>query len=327
MMPPGRRTIRIFASAFVAAGLVLAGLHSANSQSRGKSSQPSRSPGAAGPRAGVVHSNFGPGDTLVFSVPQFIATGVSLRASNETGWDKFGADEVKAVFANFNPLQQNVTPTFGNVDAGETKKFPDGERCIALQTKCDRGQSELHFGIALWEEDRAPFPFANWCNGWLADSIPFYYSEPCSGDDFIGRVEITHSTADLVAALPAVGSTKDFTVKPTGGAGSYTVTYRITRLANIDRSIVIHLPPLDPTTPTITLEAEPYISGGERRVRLSWSGATTASVDIYRNGTKVATAPNTGDYRDTVPVGTYQYRVCDLNATTACSASVSVTVT
>lgn len=279
------------------------------------------------PRSGVVHSNFGPGDTLVFSVPQFVATAVKFRASDETGWDKWGADEVKAVFANFNPLQQNLTSTRQDVDSGETKNFAAAEQCIALQTKCERGQSELHFGIALWEEDKAPWPFANWCNGWLADSIPFYYSEPCSGDDFIGRIEVKHLEADLVAALPSVGASKEFTVKPTGGAGSYTVTYRITRLANRDRTIVIHLPE-DVLTPTpITLQATVSSTPLVKKVTLTWSGATTSTVDIYRNGANLVTTANDGSHEDQlVGAGTYQYRLCNLGSTTVCSANVSAVV-
>jgi hypothetical protein len=275
------------------------------------------------PRSGVVHSNFGPGDTIVFSSPQFVATAVNFKANDETGWDRWGADEVKAVFANFNPLQQNLTSTHQDVDSGETKNFAAADQCIALQTKCERGQSELHFGIALWEEDKAPWPFANWCNGWLADSIPFYYSEPCSGDDFIGRVEVTHSQADLLAALPTVGASKEFTVKPTGGAGSYTVTYRVTRLANVERTIVIHLPPDLGIPSAITLQA----IAGSNRVGLRWSGATTSTVDIYRNGAKIVTTANDGSEIDAVGPGSYQYRLCNLGSTTECSPQVSVTVT
>lgn len=278
---------------------------------------------AAKPRSGVVHSNFGPGDTIVISTPQFIATAVSFKASDETGWDRWGADEVKAVFANFNPIQQNLTSTRQDVDSGETKNFAAADRCIALQTTCERGQSNLHFGIALWEEDRAPWPLGNWCNGWLSGETAFYYSEPCSGDDFIGRVEVAHSAVDLVAALPTVGASKEFTVKPTGGAGSYTVTYRVTRLANVDRSIVIHLPPLDPGVPVITLEATVL---GDKRVSLIWTGATTTTVDIYRNAAKIVTTPNDGAHVDVPESGTYQYRLCDLGSTTACSPQVAATV-
>ena len=280
---------------------------------------------AAKPRSGVVHSNFGPGDTIVFSAPQFIATAVKFKTTDETGWDRFGSDEVHAVFANFNPLQQNLTSVYEDVDSGETKNFRAADQCIALQTKCERGQSELHFGIALWERDKPPWPFADWCNGWLADSIPFYYSEPCSGDDFIGRIEVTHSEADLVAALPTVGASKEFTVKPTGGAGSYTVTYRITRLPNRDRTIVIHLPE-DIATPTpIALQAAVVLMD-PKRVRLTWTGATTSTVDIYRDGAKLVTTPNDGSHDDPRMAGSYQYRLCDLNSTTACSANVSITV-
>ena len=41
--------------------------------------------------------------------------------------------------------------------------------------------------------------------------------------------------------------------------------------------------------------------GGKRRVDLSWSGATSNKVDIYRNSARIATTANDGFYTDTHP--------------------------
>ena len=61
---------------------------------------------------------------------------------------------------------------------------------------------------------------------------------------------------------------------------------------------------------------------------LSWSGATSGTVDIYRNGSKIATVPSTPGFYTDSPGGrghaTYTYRVCNAGTNT-CSNQVTVT--
>ncbi|HEX2079099.1 MAG TPA: S8 family serine peptidase [Longimicrobium sp.] len=56
---------------------------------------------------------------------------------------------------------------------------------------------------------------------------------------------------------------------------------------------------------------------------LTWSGASSGDVDVYRNGAAIATVPNTGMYQDAV-VGSQPltYRVCEAG-TTICSNRAS----
>lgn len=66
--------------------------------------------------------------------------------------------------------------------------------------------------------------------------------------------------------------------------------------------------------PAITLTARGYKVKGLPRVDLSWSGATSANVDIYRNGVKIATTANDGAYTDALnknDTGTFTYRVTE----------------
>ena len=60
---------------------------------------------------------------------------------------------------------------------------------------------------------------------------------------------------------------------------------------------------------------------------LSWSGAGSSSIDVYRNGVVVATTLNDGFYTDS-PGGrghaTYTYKVCNAGTQT-CSNPVTVT--
>jgi len=65
---------------------------------------------------------------------------------------------------------------------------------------------------------------------------------------------------------------------------------------------------------------------GQQRVDLSWTGATSSSIDVYRNGMLIVTVPNNGFYTD-APNGhghaTYTYQVCEAG-TSNCSNQVTV---
>ena len=75
------------------------------------------------------------------------------------------------------------------------------------------------------------------------------------------------------------------------------------------------------------LTAQGYIVGGKRRADLSWSGASSNKVDIYRNGARIATTANDGFYTDRIPghgPGSFTYQVCNAGSQT-CSNQVTVT--
>jgi hypothetical protein len=66
--------------------------------------------------------------------------------------------------------------------------------------------------------------------------------------------------------------------------------------------------------------------GGINTVRLTWMGATSANIDIYRNGIVIGTVPNTDNYTDsTGDTGRarYTYRVCEAGTDT-CSNDATV---
>src|SRR5262249_27236060 len=80
-------------------------------------------------------------------------------------------------------------------------------------------------------------------------------------------------------------------------------------------------------TGQITLTARGYKVQGQQTVDLSWTGATSSNIDIYRNGAVIATVLNIpGFYTDHIGVsgkGTYTYRVCEAG-TPHCSNQVTV---
>ena len=77
----------------------------------------------------------------------------------------------------------------------------------------------------------------------------------------------------------------------------------------------------------ITLSATGYKVRGLQKADLTWSGATSSNVDVYRDGAVVATTANDGAYTDNIDrrgSGSYTYRVCEAGTST-CSSTSTVT--
>ena len=86
-------------------------------------------------------------------------------------------------------------------------------------------------------------------------------------------------------------------------------------------------PPPDPNpSPTIALTVTGRTDATKQYMTLKWSGATGATVDVYRNGPFLTNQPNDGLYtnsRSFLGAATYTYKVC-LVGTTTCSNSATV---
>jgi hypothetical protein len=81
-------------------------------------------------------------------------------------------------------------------------------------------------------------------------------------------------------------------------------------------------------TPPITLSATGRKIGGINTVRLTWSGATSFYVDVYRDGVLYVTTVNSGlyfDYTGGTGRARYTYKVCEAFGTQTCSNEVTVT--
>jgi extracellular elastinolytic metalloproteinase len=104
-------------------------------------------------------------------------------------------------------------------------------------------------------------------------------------------------------------------------AGTHIITARATDSGQLAGSAQVSV-----TMVNITLNARAYRVKNARKVDLTWGGATTSSVTIYRNNQALMTTPNDGLETDSVArAGTYSYRVCNAGSTTLCSNTVSVT--
>jgi hypothetical protein len=85
-------------------------------------------------------------------------------------------------------------------------------------------------------------------------------------------------------------------------------------------------PTATPTPGQFTLEASGRKVHGIDTVDLSWSGAPSPNIDIYRNNVRIATVANTSTYTDTTGVkgkATFTYKVCGAG-TQSCSNQVTV---
>ena len=105
-------------------------------------------------------------------------------------------------------------------------------------------------------------------------------------------------------------------------AGTYVVSLTVTDSQGLSsttmRTITVTPPPI------IALGATGSKVKGKWVVDLTWSGATSTAVDVYRNGTLILHTPNDGTHRDSVDrSGTFTYKLCE-PGTNYCSNIVTV---
>lgn len=144
--------------------------------------------------------------------------------------------------------------------------------------------------------------------------------------------ESTDSDGSVVSWSWAFGdgtsSTEQDPTHTYGADGTYTVTLTVTDddgatdTATQDVTVSAEEAPGD-----FTLTAAGYKVRGRQKADLEWSGATSTNVDIYRDGTKIATTANDGfytDHIDNVGGGSYTYQVCE-EGTSTCSNQAMVT--
>ena len=78
---------------------------------------------------------------------------------------------------------------------------------------------------------------------------------------------------------------------------------------------------------SITLTVKGSTDATKKYMTLTWSGATGATVDVYRDGPFIKNEPNDGKYVNSLPLPgktSYTYKVC-LVGTTTCSNNATVT--
>ncbi len=108
--------------------------------------------------------------------------------------------------------------------------------------------------------------------------------------------------------------------------GTYTVSLTVTdnggATGSTSQSVTVTAP-----ASGITLATKGYKIKAIPKVDLTWSGATSANVDVFRNGVLIITTANDGAHTDTLAkgsVGTFTYKLCEAGSA-VCSANSSVT--
>ena len=110
-------------------------------------------------------------------------------------------------------------------------------------------------------------------------------------------------------------------------AGSHTITATATDAGGLtgQKSVTVSVSSTSTST-SPKLTARGYKDKGLQKADLSWSGLDATSVDIYRNGTKIANTPNQGALTDAIDErgnGSYTYKVCAAGTST-CTNQVSI---
>ena len=111
-----------------------------------------------------------------------------------------------------------------------------------------------------------------------------------------------------------------------GSAGDYSVTLTVTDGRDGTDSETQVVSVQEPLPVDMTLSATLRTAGRNRFADLLWSGATSSSVDIFRNNVKIATTSNSGSYSERLRTsGSYTYQVCEAGSITTCSNTATVT--
>ena len=157
----------------------------------------------------------------------------------------------------------------------------------------------------------------------------------------------TYSCTDLACSFDGSGSSDsdgtissyswDFDDDATGtGAtvshtyaadGTYTVVLTVTDNEGATGTQSQNVTVSSSTGGGFTLSAFGYKVRGVQHAELTWSGATSTSIDIYRDGAIVATTANDSAHTDNINNrggGSYTYKVCEAGTST-CSNEATVT--
>jgi hypothetical protein len=112
-------------------------------------------------------------------------------------------------------------------------------------------------------------------------------------------------------------------------AGSHVITASVTDREGLYgfASVTVTVTSSTPPPPDLWLSAEGETLRNARQVTLTWGGAASAQVDIYRDGKRIAIVANSGAHIDQIPgkaSKSYAYQVCEAGSA-ACSNTVVVT--
>ncbi|HUP63990.1 MAG TPA: Ig-like domain-containing protein [Thermoanaerobaculia bacterium] len=167
-------------------------------------------------------------------------------------------------------------------------------------------------------------------------------TSPADGATVMGITSVLASASDDVG-VAKVEFYLDGVLKATDTSSPYEWNWDTTTVAdgshalnskaydaagNVGTSSVVNVTVANSSqSESITLTASGYKVKGLQKADLSWSGATSTSIDVFRDGALIATTSNDGSYTDNINVtggGSYVYQVCE-SGTSTCSNQTTVT--
>lgn len=234
----------------------------------------------------------------------------------EHGW-RYELELLAPLAARANHLGAAVAAAGGRVLAGE----PDRD----APPLADTGAAHL-FALPWGPDEPPPPPPAN-AHPWPR------FSYACEHLTCTFTDESTDGDGEIVAWRWNFGDGSGYVdaqhpVHTYGSARTWTVQLRVTddggATAQTYAEVTVTAPPAQAA---IHLTAVGYKVRGLLWADLTWRGADSPRVDVFRNGVRVATVANGGSYADPIQRtgrGTYRYRVCHEGGD-VCSNEATVT--
>ncbi|HEX2121044.1 MAG TPA: M36 family metallopeptidase [Thermoanaerobaculia bacterium] len=176
------------------------------------------------------------------------------------------------------------------------------------------------------------------CTGPVNTAPSVTITAPANNSSFVQGSSVTFSGTAADAEDGTISSSLSWSSSRDGALGSgasittsaltvgtHTITARATDSGGLSGSSAINVTITSTTPSPITLSVSGRKVKGVATANLTWSGATSAQVDVYRNNVRVTTTANDGAHTDQIGKGggTLTYRVCEAGTNT-CSNNASV---